>query len=206
MRREHDSNHGSVCTSTESTAGRSRTIGAQLSPASARRVHLPAGGAEINAAGIERIDGHGVAQHVHVAIALRQALGERLPFVSAGAAAVDAQLSFERKMLRVALDRDDVNGFRLVRVNVDHEAEIGGQVAADLAPRVAGVVAAHHVPMLLHEQHVGARRVHGDVVNAVADLGGRDRECIANRSPWLMGFQVLPPSSVRKAPAAEMAM
>src|SRR5216110_2367813 len=35
MRREHNADHGSVWTSTESTAGRSRTIGAQLSPASA---------------------------------------------------------------------------------------------------------------------------------------------------------------------------
>jgi hypothetical protein len=35
MRRQNDTNHGSVCTSTESTAGRSRTIGFQLSPASA---------------------------------------------------------------------------------------------------------------------------------------------------------------------------
>jgi len=34
MLRKHDPNHGSVCTSTESTAGRSRTMGAQLSPAS----------------------------------------------------------------------------------------------------------------------------------------------------------------------------
>src|ERR1019366_4236865 len=35
MRREHHTDHDSVCTSTESTAGRSRTMGAQLSPASA---------------------------------------------------------------------------------------------------------------------------------------------------------------------------
>jgi len=34
MRRKHDSDHGSVWTSTDSTGGRSRTIGAQLSPAS----------------------------------------------------------------------------------------------------------------------------------------------------------------------------
>src|SRR5262245_49038584 len=33
--REHDPDHRRVCTSTESTAGRSRTIGAQVSPASA---------------------------------------------------------------------------------------------------------------------------------------------------------------------------
>src|SRR5579885_1844638 len=35
MRREDDADHGSVWTSTESTAGRSRTMGVQLSPASA---------------------------------------------------------------------------------------------------------------------------------------------------------------------------
>jgi len=35
MRRKYDSDHDSVCTSTESTAGRSRTMGFQLSPASA---------------------------------------------------------------------------------------------------------------------------------------------------------------------------
>src|SRR5947209_17784939 len=35
MRRKYNSDHDSVCTSTDSTAGRSRTIGFQLSPASA---------------------------------------------------------------------------------------------------------------------------------------------------------------------------
>lgn len=35
VRRQHDMNHGRVWTSTERTAGRSRTMGAQLSPASA---------------------------------------------------------------------------------------------------------------------------------------------------------------------------
>ena len=39
--REYDSNHGSVWTSTESTAGRSRTMGAQLSPASAEAYTWP---------------------------------------------------------------------------------------------------------------------------------------------------------------------
>ena len=76
-------------------------------------------------------------------------------------------------MLSVALDGHDVNGFRLVRVNVDREAEIGGQISADFLPGIAGVVAAHDVPMFLHEQDVRARRVHGDVVNAVADFGIR---------------------------------
>ena len=35
MERKDDSNHGSVCASTDTTAGRSRTMGAQLSPLSA---------------------------------------------------------------------------------------------------------------------------------------------------------------------------
>jgi len=39
--REYDTDHGSVCTSTESTAGRSRTMGAQLSPASADAYTCP---------------------------------------------------------------------------------------------------------------------------------------------------------------------
>ena len=72
-----------------------------------------------------------------------------------------------------------------------HEAEVGGQVAADLVPRVAGVVAAHHVPVLLHEQHVRARRVHRDAVDAVADLGIRVGN-VLRCSPRLIGCQVSP--------------
>ena len=37
----------------------------------------------------------------------------------------------------------------------------------------AGVVAAHDVPVLLHEQHVRPRRVHGQAMHAMADLGVR---------------------------------
>ena len=92
-------------------------------------------------------------------------------------------------MLRVALDRHHVDGVRLVRVHVDREAEVGRQVAADLVPRLAGVVAAHHVPVLLHEQHGRARRVHGDPVHAVADLGVRVGDVLGGR-PWLIGCQV----------------
>ena len=76
-------------------------------------------------------------------------------------------------MLRVALDRHDIDGVRLVGVDVDGETEIGRQVTADLLPGVAGIVAAHHVPMFLHEQHVRARRMHREVMHAVADFGIR---------------------------------
>src|SRR5438105_9085837 len=41
MRREDDTNHFRVCTSTESTAGKSRTMGLQLSPASADAYTCP---------------------------------------------------------------------------------------------------------------------------------------------------------------------
>ena len=90
--RQRDADHRSVCTSTESTAGRSRTIGAQESPAFGGCVDLAAGRAEVDAALVERVDGHGVAQDVDVAVLLREALGQRLPLVAAAAAAVDAQL------------------------------------------------------------------------------------------------------------------
>ena len=83
-----------------------------------------------------------------------QPLGERLPLLAAGPAAPHAQLAVDRAVVRVAGDRDDVDRLRLVGVDVDDEPEVGGQVAADLLPRLAGVVAAHDVPVLLHEQRL----------------------------------------------------
>src|SRR5262245_38980952 len=55
-----------------------------------RSVYLPSSSAEIHAALVERVDRHRIAQHVDVAVALRQTLGERLPLVSAATAAVHA--------------------------------------------------------------------------------------------------------------------
>src|SRR5262249_4666686 len=71
----------------------------------------------------------------------------------------------------------------LVRVNVDGETEVGRQVAAYLLPRIAGVFAAHDVPVLLHEEHTGTRRVHRDAVNAVADLGRRVGDAFRLEAP-----------------------
>src|SRR5256885_2149525 len=129
-----------------------------------RCIYRPAGGAEIHATLIEGVDGHGIAQNVYVAVVLRQTFGKRFPLVPARATAVHAQLAIGREVLPVAFDGDHVDSLRLVRVYVDHEPEVGGQVSADLVPRVAGVVAAHDVPVLLHKEHVRARAVHGDVV------------------------------------------
>ena len=58
-----------------------------------------------------------------------------------------------------------------MRVHGDREAEVRRQVAADLTPLAAGVVGAHDVPVLLHEQGVRSRRVLGEPMHAVADLG-----------------------------------
>src|SRR3981081_611744 len=79
-----------------------------------RGIHLAATGAEINPALVERINRHGIAQHVHVTIFLRQSFCERLPLVSAASAAEDAQLAFVHKVFRVALDRDYVNRLRFM--------------------------------------------------------------------------------------------
>src|SRR5215469_94948 len=76
-------------------------------------------------------------------------------------------------MLTVALDGNYINRLRLVGMHIDNESEVGRQVAADLAPLFTGVVAAHHVPMLLHEQHAGSLRIHGDMMDTMPDLGRR---------------------------------
>src|ERR1019366_876382 len=145
-------------------------------------IYLSAAGAEIHSAFVERIDGHGVAQHVDVAVALRQAFGERLPLVSSAAAAEHSQLAIWNKMLRVALDGDYVDGLRLAGVHVDDEPEIGRYIATDFLPRLARVVAAHDVPVILHEEHSRTRRVHCDMVNAVADLGVRVWDVLRTQS------------------------
>src|SRR5262245_15659473 len=77
-----------------------------------RAVDLAASGAEVDAAVVQRIGRHRVAEDVDVAVFLREAFGERLPVVSAGAATVDAELAFGREVEAVAGDGDDVDRFR----------------------------------------------------------------------------------------------
>ena len=47
--------------------------------------------------------------------------------------------------------------------------------------------------------------MHRDAVNAVADFRFVSGNSYCKFNPLVIGFQVLPPSSVRKEPAAEMA-
>ena len=86
-------------------------------------------------------------------------------------------------MLRIAFDWHDEYCFRLVGVNIDRKTEIGRQIAADFVPDIAGIVAAHHVPVFLHEQHVGSAGMKGDAVDAVADFGVRIGNVVANAIP-----------------------
>src|SRR5580704_18262393 len=93
-------------------------------------------------------------------------------------------------MLRIALDGYNVNGVRFVCVNVDHEAKIGREVSADFPPRIAGIVGAHHVPMLLHEKYLRTSSVHGDVMHAMAYVRGWIRNVLRIQSAvnWLPGL------------------
>jgi len=68
----------------------------------------------------------------------------------------------------------------------------------------AGVVGAQDIQLFLHEQHVRARWVHGDAMYAMA-IPRPGRKFVGGLQPAVHGFHVLPPSSVRSAPAAEMA-
>ena len=68
-------------------------------------------------------------------------------------------------------------------MHVDREPEVGRQVPADLMPGLAAVVAAHDVPVLLHEQHLRPVRVHCQPVHAVPDLGVRVRDALGLQPP-----------------------
>ena len=101
---------------------------------------------------------------------MRQAFGERLPLISAAATTIDTQLAFRHEVFRIALDGHNIDRVGFVCVNVDYEAKVSGDVPAHFFPGIAGIVAAHDVPVLLHKEHVWTLRVHGHVVNAVPNF------------------------------------
>src|SRR6185437_9895053 len=100
------------------------------------------------------------------------------PFISASFAPVDAEFAVEGEVLAVTLDGYNVNCFWLVSVYVNYTTKICGQVAADFFPVVAGVVRAHDVPVLLHEERARTLRMHGDVVHTVSDFCVRVRNVL----------------------------
>jgi hypothetical protein len=70
-----------------------------------------------------------------------------------------------------------------MRVYVDGESEVRGQIAADLSPVVAGIVRPHHIPMLLHEEHTRPRRMHRDMVHTMADFRRRIGNVLGIKTP-----------------------
>src|SRR5207302_7300808 len=90
MRREHDPDHGSVWTSTETTAGRSRTMGAQRSPALAEAYTWPPV--------VPKYTPHGLSEPT--AIASRSTLTKQLlwgrPLVSSSHSFPPARLRYTR--------------------------------------------------------------------------------------------------------------
>ena len=55
-------------------------------------------------------------------------------------------------------------------MHIDHEAEVRRQIAAYFFPVIAGIIGAHYVPVLLHEQRIRARLVHGHVMHAMPNF------------------------------------
>src|SRR6266446_751697 len=92
-------------------------------------------------------------------------------------------------MLRITLDRHHVNRLWLVRVYVDRKSEIARQISANLLPGTTGVVAAHHVPVFLHEQCVGMRRMQCNAMHAMAYFRIRVRN-VLRMQPVINWFPV----------------
>ena len=141
------------------------------------------GSSKVYPAVIERIHVHRVPEDIDVAVFLRQSGRQRLPFVTAGPAPVDAQVAFIRVVLGIALHRDDIDRFGFVGVHTDRESEIAGQVAAHIAPGISPVVAAHDVPVALHEQQVRSDWMHREPMDAVTHLGIGFRHVVGMQAP-----------------------
>src|SRR5439155_986368 len=69
---------------------------------------------------------------------------------------LERHLSADARQRPKMLRKHDVDHVRLVRVHIDHESKVSRQISADLLPGLAGIVAAHHIPVLLHEQRAWA--------------------------------------------------
>src|SRR5687767_13720639 len=99
-----------------------------------RDINLATDSAEVDAARIERINGHAVAQHMHITVRLWQYFTSVFPLVAAGATAINSQTPIGWDMLRITFDRHYVNRLRFVRVDITRKAKIAVHLATDLMP------------------------------------------------------------------------
>ena len=67
-------------------------------------------------------------------------------------------------------------------MHLNRKTEIRRQVPAHLVPQIPRVVRPHHVPMLLHKQRIGPRRMHRDPVHTMPHLGRRVRNILRSQS------------------------
>src|SRR5690606_9578649 len=104
---------------------------------------------------------------------LRKPLRECLPLVASYTAPVHAQFPLGRVVLRIALYRYHVDSFRIMSMHINHKTEIGRQVSGHFVPPLPGIIAAHDVPVLLHEQDVRSTLVHGNAMHTMTDFSGR---------------------------------
>src|SRR5579859_3493028 len=126
--------------------------------------------ADIDAARVERVAGHAVAQHAQRdAGAGRQAVSERLPALAAVARAIDGEVVAE--VVPVLGFHDGKDRVGVLAINRDGEAELGRQIVLDVRPFVAAVEGLVDAAVVLLIQHVGIGRVLQHAMQALAEVG-----------------------------------
>src|SRR5215472_13094892 len=87
------------------------------------------------------------------------------------ARAVDAKASIASTTKFIRLHRDNVNAVGIVRMHDNWEAEIGRNTIGDVGPVFGVVIGAINSPMILQEQSFRPRRMQGNLVYALSELG-----------------------------------
>src|SRR5262249_27277108 len=85
-------------------------------------------------------------------------------------------------------------------VHIDRESKVGRQIAADLMPGFAGVIAPHDVPMQLHVETIRTRPVQCQPVDTETNFHVWIRDVLGFQSPvdWLPRFAtIVGPESTR---------
>ena len=117
------------------------------------------------------VDAHRVAHHRDEVLVGQRAVPERSPVVAAVGGAPHAGVTVDRPAGTGVDDREGEDGLGVVGVDHDREAELRGESGRDVLPGVAPVVGAVDTAVVLQVQPVGARRVAGHLVHALAELG-----------------------------------
>src|SRR5690606_14044876 len=129
---------------------------------------VAAGGAEVHPAGGQVVHIHGLAQHAHVGMGLRQACGQGLPAVAAVGGAENPHAPLRHGPHVVAGDRQDIDDVGVGRFGDDGIAEVAGQPGGDFHPVQAAVVATVHAVVTLAVEPIRLPGVDHQAVDVVA--------------------------------------